>query len=1327
MALILGIGRTGAQLLLALALLPSCSPAGAVDGEPEPAPPVAQPATPGLTAPAGEQDASGDSGAQPAASGPGSAGDSASAPAPGVARTTALGLASALAPGPASGTAPIPSSDPARGVDPRGHLSLAGDWLLFLDPGAVGEGDDWATSLSQGAVPASVPGLPLSLPVPGPLEALSNTASYDGVAWMVREFELPASSAGARQLLSFGQANYLTQAWIDGEFAGEHEGGYDAFHLDVTELANPGQIQTLVVRLLDPGSTSTGGLSLATTPHAKESWYHNFGGLLGPVELLTIDAPAPKLSTLRIDPDSGLVSADVQLLNAPARAGQRALVELAVYAIPLYARWDGSLGSLDDLTAVARGQVRCELAADGLSVQISAQVKEPLLWSPETPQRYAAVVLVDGQPSAEPRSRRTFGFRTVSLDQDGLRLNGRLTKLFGVLYQPHWAGRDGMTPPAEYLEATVATMLDTGFNLVRAHVRPAPPAFLDAADRQGLLVLEEPAVGWVEDDPGLAARLTHEIDWMVDRDHHHPSIVMWGMLNELSGKAYRYGEAMSLRVAERDPTRPVLEDSGGFFGGRYVPSGGHDLLPMRDEHFYPPFPLPPVERLEMASVSHDSGPTFVSEFGYGTLVDTRLAVAGFLDRQLHSAERNLFGGFRGAARRARAAGDDWLEPDKDAPNVAAARAGKGPVGESDLSRGWIDEAAEIQAQAARAMLEALRIEEGLDLLCYTQWRAVSSESSAGLLSPWGKERPVRAVIKEALRPLMVVAIPDRPSVSVGETLSFELFVVNDTVAPVWASLSVDVTGAVPSSDAAAVRLGRQVFPAGVTRVRRNDLVVSCETPGKVRLQARLTSDDEVVERSRQVQVSVVDTPPARQLLIDTEPGTVHAWVRALSDHGAAIAKPSASSDVDPAGAAVPLTESLPVALHLPEGRDDLTAFAQRQGFAVTDELRTDVPWDVVSIIADPSSLLETLPLEQRLLMWQRVWSGGAAVVLLRDPIEDAFGSLVAGHRGSRRMVAVPLAVSVAAAAGNFRGRVHPVFEAVAVAGNRPPTMAFGPPRPGSPGLAPRLVVHPDRPDPVNLPQVRLATEHDGLLSPEALLVGELPVGTRPAVITLDHLGHRVGATVAMVPFGRGTITLVGLPLLDKVQGQPDPLRDETLAHLILESAAEVADRFRHGVTGESPFVMRELEPLIPDEVALYTAAFGRVALAIELADRYSTISGTAELPPTLAAALGEQIRSIEALVGGHRAEARRALSAAHDMVWSTELEAFLALDAIVIRMVERLLALGTFADRDLAYGALELWRSGVAAWFAGETDLAYAWLGRAELLVNESGRLTGPP
>jgi hypothetical protein len=1180
-----------------------------------------------------------------------------------------------------------PGSGHEQPAGPR--LSLAGRWRLFLDPGAVGVADGWPSSLARGEVPGSAPGKELSITVPGPLESISDTANYDGVVWYATTFRSSATTAGARQLLCFGQANYHTQIWIDEHYVGEHEGGYDAFEFDVSAAVRPGEEQVLSIRLLDPGVLRTGGMTLATTPHAKESWYHNFGGLLGPVELVSVDRPVARITHLDADPDARVVRVEVDLIAAPGLADERSLLELVVARIPLRARWDGTL---DGLPVVARGRLRTRLGAEPFSAELSAQLPQAEPWSPNRPQRYAAVVLVDGEDAGHPASRRSVGFRSIQLDADGLRLNGRLTGLYGVLYQPHWAGLGGMTPDAEYLEATVATMLATGFNLVRAHVRPAPPAFLDAADRQGLMVLQEPAIGWVEDDPDLAARLAHEVDWMVARDHHHPAIIMWGILNELSGKAYRYGRELTLRVAAADATRPVLEDSGGFFGGRYVPTGGDSLLPMHDEHFYPPFPLPYDERQQLSTLAHPTGPTFVSEFGYGTLLDTRLAASGFRDRMLRGSERNLFGGLHGAYRRARERGEDWLDPSIDDPA-------------SDLQTGWILEAGEIQAQAARAMLEALRLDPAIDMICYTQWRAVSAESSAGLLSPWGKQRPVLEVLRQALRPLMLVARPVQPSVLVGETLEFELFVVNDSGAPVWGRLEVEVSGAVQGAPGPDVPAGAQMFPSGVTRVQRSDLIVQCDTPGKLTLVAQLVRPSGAVERSREVQVAVIEAAPARQQLVDLSPETAHEWCRSAATG----------------------SEQLPVALHLPEGRADLAAFASRQGFAVTDELFTDVPWDIVSIIGDPASLLQTMSLQQRLELWQRVWYGGSAVVMLRDPIEDAFGRLVAGHRGSRRLVGVPLAVSLASAAGNFRGRVHPVFEASAVDGSGRPSMAFGPPRNGPPGLAPRQVIHADRPDVVNTPGVRLLTEHDGLLSPEAMLVGALPPGTRPAMLTLDHVGTRIGAPVAALPFGRGTITVVGLPLLDTLRGVTDPLRDETLAHLVLESAAEVAERFRHGVTGESPFRLVRHEPLPDEELTLFAEGFARIARAVELADRYSTIGGTHELPPELAEAFERQIASIQALVAGHRSMARRELSIAHDMVWTAELVAFLALDEIVIDMIVRLLSQGGYADRDLAYETLEFWRSGVEAWFSGETETAYAWLGRAELLVNESGRLPDLP
>ena len=54
---------------------------------------------------------------------------------------------------------------------------------------------------------------------------------------------------------------------------------------------------------------------------------------------------------------------------------------------------------------------------------------------------------------------------------------------------------------------------EMALDFVRVHVAPAPEAFLDACDRLGLMVLEEPAIGWVDDTPELPARLRHRVSW----------------------------------------------------------------------------------------------------------------------------------------------------------------------------------------------------------------------------------------------------------------------------------------------------------------------------------------------------------------------------------------------------------------------------------------------------------------------------------------------------------------------------------------------------------------------------------------------------------------------------------------------------------------------------------------------------------------------------------------------------------------------------------------------------------------------------------------------
>ena len=78
-----------------------------------------------------------------------------------------------------------------------------------------------------------------------------------------------------------------------------------------------------------------------------------------------------------------------------------------------------------------------------------------------------------------------------------------------------------------------------GYNAIRTSHNPVSPAFLDACDREGILVMDEAFDCWAEgkntDDYHVHfdAWWQRDIASMVLRDRNHPSVVMWSIGNEV--------------------------------------------------------------------------------------------------------------------------------------------------------------------------------------------------------------------------------------------------------------------------------------------------------------------------------------------------------------------------------------------------------------------------------------------------------------------------------------------------------------------------------------------------------------------------------------------------------------------------------------------------------------------------------------------------------------------------------------------------------------------------------------------------------------------------
>jgi Glycosyl hydrolases family 2, TIM barrel domain len=868
-----------------------------------------------------------------------------------VAPAAELPSASPPAPRVAAPWLPGEASESAR-------VDLAGPWDCWLDPGAVGLRDEWAADLSARGAPRSAPGQRFALPIPGPIEATEGTLFYDGVFWLARDVELPAAAAGARAALSFGQVNDLCRAWWDGEPLGEHDGGYDAFAIGLLpEQSAPGT-HRLVLMVLDTGPLETFGRRLRTIPHSKEDWYEDFGGVLGPVSVELRRGWVASALQLRADGANGTLDVELELLAPRGAAPASVPVTLRVASVAGQAG-AAPAGNLGAWSGPAR------LGADGRAMLAARLALDPHAprWSPESPALLELFVAVDGGRVAS----RNFGLRHFELRDGDVFLDGRRRVLKGVLWQPHETGSGGMPASTAALQAEAEAMQAAGFDLVRAHVRPAPPAFLDACDRLGLMVLEEPAIGWVDDDPALPPRLLREVEWMVRRDAHHPSIVIWGVLNELSGRAFRHADALVARVGQLDPTRPVLRDSGGFLGASWLPPGATAEAPMTDAHLYPPWPLPPDRRDELATLGTGApGPTFASEFGYGALLDAARVNEVFKARGVRNEEAGRFRTFARTAQNALESGESWaaLAPDGS----------------------WVGPAARAQADALVDMADALRSNPALDMLCLTQWEAASAESSAGVRDPWGEERPALAALRAALAPLRPIVLPERPSWRAGGGVRARLVVVNDGTQPVRARAQL-VWGDPAAAGSSTRDLGELDLPPGVS--------------------------------SRDVELSAADEMQARVLALGvtlyTADGRAHESARALVT---LVPPPELSPDV--LAAAGPLPRSL---VWAPPGETAACELLQRLGLLAA---RPDQA--AVALLPHPETLGKELPFDVRMALWSNVLRGGVAIALLSDPAADDLGRLTGAARGVRTLFELPRPVAIAPAAGNFSGRFHVLRE-----------------------------------------------------------------------------------------------------------------------------------------------------------------------------------------------------------------------------------------------------------------------------------------------------------
>ncbi|MCE3261075.1 MAG: glycoside hydrolase family 2 [Pseudoduganella sp.] len=375
---------------------------------------------------------------------------------------------------------------------------------------------------------------------------------YRGPAWYRRTLHLSRARDKQRYHLEFDGALLVTQAWVNGQPAGRHAGGFARFRFDITALLQEGDNEIVV--LVDNAGHH------AVAPLGGD--YTMAGGLYRPVRLLVtrdvhfdlrdFGGPGVYFRTAGVSQRS----ADLAW-TARARNDSDRTVRAVVHTRLRDAGQRVVATARRTVVLPPRSVVQVDLAATLPSPHLWQGVHDPYLYTSEAE-------LSDTGNAAAPHDRLAFqvGIRDMRLDaRRGLLLNGASYRVHGVnLHQTSLPGK-GIAATDADIDADYRILAELGVTGLRHAHYQHPQRAYELANRAGWLVWTElPLTAAVNGSDAFLANSAQQLREMIRQNSNHPSVMVWGLGNEIyqaDAASARVLSSLQRLARTEDPTRPT--------------------------------------------------------------------------------------------------------------------------------------------------------------------------------------------------------------------------------------------------------------------------------------------------------------------------------------------------------------------------------------------------------------------------------------------------------------------------------------------------------------------------------------------------------------------------------------------------------------------------------------------------------------------------------------------------------------------------------------------------------------------------------------------------
>lgn len=351
-------------------------------------------------------------------------------------------------------------------------------------------------------------------------DAYISKAYYRGVGEYSKRFVISKTSEKTQQYLYFEGVNSRVDVILNDTHVLTHSGGYTGFYVHLTpylKYNSTNNIRLIVDNTNDNLAPLSGDFTI-------------FGGVYRPVWLIEKEDISFELDSLG---GRGLLfsinevsdkqaKGELQLsINNTSRKDELVTIEIQGFDPQEQAVFDASV------------RKKIKMGSNHVKVTLPT-LKQPMLWSPDTPNLYTLdVVLKNKKGKILDQQKETIGWRWFEVGADNaLYLNGKRIKLIGASRHQDREGYGIALSDIQHAD-DIKTLKSMGANFIRLAHYPQSEAVLDACDKYGLLVWEEvPVVDLVNDNQVFFDNAERQLREMVRQHYNHPSVVMWGYMNE---------------------------------------------------------------------------------------------------------------------------------------------------------------------------------------------------------------------------------------------------------------------------------------------------------------------------------------------------------------------------------------------------------------------------------------------------------------------------------------------------------------------------------------------------------------------------------------------------------------------------------------------------------------------------------------------------------------------------------------------------------------------------------------------------------------------------